>query len=91
MNLKPTYHGGPTRINLNFAPAVDRQPWSPRGVTRREGSAASRMVTARLFESELLTGLPELTKNYSKIESCLDQKMTQNHEFLRITGVLRNH
>ena len=31
---------------LNFRPAADRQPLSPRGKTRREGSAAERLIHA---------------------------------------------
>ena len=36
-----------------FRPAVDRQPWSPRGMTRREGSAS--LTTVRVFVSVLVS------------------------------------
>ena len=37
----------------NLLPAVDRQPWSPRGGTRREGFSPVKKRQAKSEESEL--------------------------------------
>ena len=51
-----------TPTNHDLRPAVNRQPWFPRGMTRREAPAAPRALCVLLYKPELRTVLPELMK-----------------------------